>query len=343
MPAANADVAKVFDEIADLLEIKSDNPFRIRAYRNAARLIEGLGVEVAAMLAKQEDLTELPGIGEDLAAKIDEIVARGTCAALEKLRTQLPPTLPLLLKIPGLGPKRVQRLYRKLDISSIEHLYTAASGGRIRELAGFGEKTEAAILQALEHESRKKTRFPLAVAEQYAEPFKNYLAQTPGVYQVVIAGSYRRRRETVGDVDLLVTAKRGSPVMERFVNYDQVAQVLAHGATRGSVKLDNGLQVDLRVVPQSSFGAALHYFTGSKAHNIAIRRLGQRKRLKINEYSVFHGDKRIAGATEESVYAAVGLPFIPPELRENQGEIEAALARAGLAPKKRGANSDRIA
>lgn len=342
MPTSNVEVARVFDEIADLLEIKGDNPFRIRAYRNAARLIEGLGVAVAGMVAKGANLTELPGIGDDLAGKIQEIVATGTCAAREKLRGQLPPTLTMLLRIPGLGPKRVGALYRKLDIRSPEHLYAAASEGRIRELAGFGEKTEAAILQALEHQSQKKTRFPLAVAAQYAEPLKRYLEQVAGVKHVVIAGSYRRRRDTVGDIDLLVTAKRGSPVMERFINYGQVAQVLAHGATRGSVRLANGLQADLRVVPQSSFGAALHYFTGSKAHNIAIRRLGQKRRLKINEYGVFRGDQRIAGATEESVYATVGLPFIPPELRENSGEIEAAQARVGAISKTRAVDSDKI-
>lgn len=330
MTVHNADIGKVFDEIADLLEIAGENPFRIRAYRNAARLIEGLGASVAEMIAKDEDLTELPGIGKDLAGKIKEIVATGSCEALDKLRQKLPPTLTTLLKIPGLGPKRVQTIYRTLDIGTPEQLYTAAHEGKIRELPGFGEKIEASVLAAMEAHVEKKMRFKLATSAQYAEPLKAYLEQLPGVSQVAIAGSYRRAKDTVGDIDIVVTAKRGSPIMERFTGYDEAEQILSQGATRSTVKLKCGLQVDLRVVPQVSFGAALHYFTGSKAHNIAIRRLGQQRRLKINEYGVFKGTKRVAGTTEESVYRAVDLPFIAPELRENRGEIEAA--RAGKLP-----------
>jgi len=275
-------------------------------------------------------LTELPGIGKDLAGKIKEIVATGSCEALDKLRQKLPPTLTTLLKIPGLGPKRVQTIYRTLDIGTPEQLYTAAHEGKIRELPGFGEKIEASVLAAMEAHVEKKMRFKLATSAQYAEPLKAYLEQLPGVSQVAIAGSYRRAKDTVGDIDIVVTAKRGSPIMERFTGYDEVEQILSQGATRSTVKLKCGLQVDLRVVPQVSFGAALHYFTGSKAHNIAIRRLGQQRRLKINEYGVFKGTKRVAGTTEESVYRAVDLPFIAPELRENRGEIEAA--RAGKLP-----------
>lgn len=330
MTVHNADIGKVFDEIADLLEIAGENPFRIRAYRNAARLIEGLGASVSEMIAKDEDLTELPGIGKDLAGKIKEIVATGSCEALDKLRQKLPATLTTLLKIPGLGPKRVQTIYRTLDIGTPEQLYTAAHEGKIRELPGFGEKIEASVLQAMEAHVEKKMRFKLATSAQYAEPLKAYLEQVPGVSQVAIAGSYRRAKDTVGDIDIVVTAKRGSPIMERFTGYDDVEQILSQGATRSTVKLKCGLQVDVRVVPQVSFGAALHYFTGSKAHNIAIRRLGQQRRLKINEYGVFKGTKRVAGTTEESVYRAVDLPFIAPELRENRGEIEAA--RAGKLP-----------
>ena len=330
MTVHNADIGKVFDEIADLLEISGENPFRIRAYRNAARLIEGLGVSVSEMVAKDEDLTELPGIGKDLAGKIEEIIATGSCEALDKLRKKLPATLTTLLKIPGLGPKRVQTIYRTLDIGTPEQLYAAAHEGKIRELPGFGEKIEASVLAAMEAHVEKKMRFKLATSAQYAEPLKAYLEKVSGVSQVAIAGSYRRAKDTVGDIDIVVTAKRGSPVMQRFADYDEVEQVLSQGATRSTVKLKCGLQVDVRVVPQVSFGAALHYFTGSKAHNIAIRRLGQQRRLKINEYGVFKGTKRVAGTTEESVYRAVDLPFIPPELRENRGEIEAA--RAGTLP-----------
>jgi len=324
MPVHNADIAAIFDEIADLLEIQGENPFRIRAYRNAARQMESMGMPAADMVAKGEDLTELPGIGDDLAAKIREMVETGKCKALEKLRAKFPPTITTLLKLPGLGPKRVKTLYDKLKIKTLEQLKAAAHEHRIRELEGFGDKTEATILEALEQHAEQVTRFKLAVAAQYAEPLASYLKRSRNVKQVEIAGSYRRCKETVGDLDLLATTKGASNVMDRFVKYDEVRDVLAHGETRATVRLKCGLQVDLRVVSTESFGAALQYFTGSKAHNIEIRRLGQDRKLKINEYGVFKGKKSIAGATEESVYRAVGLPWIAPELREDRGEIEAA-------------------
>ncbi len=331
MPVHNADIAAIFDEIADLLEIQGENPFRIRAYRNAAREMQSLGVPASGMIAQGEDLTELPGIGDDLAAKISEIVATGKCKALEKLRAKFPPTITTLLKLPGLGPKRVKMLYDKLKVESVAALKEAARAGRIRELPGFGEKTEAAILEALARHAEEAPRFKLAVAAQYAEPLVAYLGKSRNVKQVKIAGSYRRFGETVGDLDILATTSGTSDVMERFVRYDEVREVMAHGETRATVRLKCGLQVDLRVVPQESFGAALQYFTGSKAHNIEIRRLGQRKKLKINEYGVFRGTRAVCGETEESVYAAVGLPWIAPELRENRGEIEAA--RKGKLPR----------
>ena len=331
MPVHNADIAAVFDEIADLLEIQGENPFRIRAYRNAARQMESMGVPAADMVAKGEDLTELPGIGDDLAAKIKEMIATGKCKALEKLRAKFPPTITTLLKLPGLGPKRVKVLYDKLKIKTLEQLKAAAREHKIREIEGFGDKTEATILEALEQHAGQAQRFKLAVAAQYAEPLVVSLKQSRNVKQVEIAGSYRRCKETVGDLDILATTKGDSDVMDRFVNYDEVKDVLAHGETRAAVRLKCGLQVDLRVVPQGSFGAALQYFTGSKAHNIQIRRLGQERKLKINEYGVFKGEKSVAGETEDSVYRAVGLPWIAPELREDRGEIEAA--RKGKLPK----------
>jgi DNA polymerase (family 10) len=331
MAVHNADIAAIFEEIADLLEIQGENPFRIRAYRNAARQMESLGVPVADMVARGEDLTELPGIGEDLAAKIKEIVETGKCQALEKLHKQLPATISTLLKIPGLGPKRVKALYQQLAIKSLAQLRRAVREGRIRDLAGFGEKTEASIRAALEQHAEEARRFKLAVAAQYAEPLAAYLKQSRNVKQVEIAGSYRRCKETVGDLDILATTTGASDVMERFTAYEEVRDVLARGETRATVMLHCGLQVDLRVVPAESFGAALHYFTGSKAHNIAIRKLGQQRKLKINEYGVFRGATRLGGAREEEVFAAVGLPWIPPELREDHGEIEAA--RAGKLPK----------
>lgn len=331
MPVHNADIAAIFEEIADLLEIEGANVFRVRAYRNAARILQELGRDVRAMLHKGEDLTELPGIGDDLAGKIREIAETGRCAALDKLHKKLPPAITELLKIPGLGPKRVKALYHELDIHTVEQLQRAVRDHRIRSLAGFGEKTESRIAESLAAQAGGAGRFKLATAAQYAEPLAAWLRAVPGVHQAVVAGSYRRARETVGDIDILVTAGPDSPVMERFTAYDEVAEVLSHGPTRGSVVLGCKLQVDLRVVEPDSYGAALHYFTGSKAHNIAVRRLGQERGLKINEYGVFEGKERIAGETEESVFRAVGLPFIPPELREDRGEIEAA--RAGRLPK----------
>ncbi|MBI5611945.1 MAG: DNA polymerase/3'-5' exonuclease PolX [Gammaproteobacteria bacterium] len=331
MPVHNADVAAIFDEIADLLEIQGANPFRIRAYRNAARTVQELGRDLRELLRRGEDLTELPGIGDDLAGKIAEIVETGGCAMLNKLHKQLPAALTELLKLPGLGPKRVKALYHELDIHTLEQLHRAARDGRLRELPGFGAKTEQRILGALEARTAAPRRVKLAVAAQYADGYRDYLAKTPGVREVVVAGSFRRCRETVGDLDILVTTDDPARAMKRFVSYDEVRKVLAQGETRATVRLASGLQVDVRVVEPGSFGAALHYFTGSKAHNIAIRRLGQQRGLKINEYGVFKGDKRIAGQTEESVYASVGLRYIPPELREDRGEIE--LARANKLPK----------
>ncbi|MEW6133478.1 MAG: DNA polymerase/3'-5' exonuclease PolX [Pseudomonadota bacterium] len=331
MPIHNADIALVFEEIADRLEIQGANPFRIRAYRNAARTLAELPQEARVLLERGEDLTRLPGIGEDLAAKIREIVDTGRCSLLDRLRRELPPAVTELLQIPGLGPKRVKALYHDLDVQTVEQLYRAARDGRIRVLPGFGEKTERNILQAVEAHVSQSRRFKLAVAAQYAEALTAYLKAVPGVKQVAVAGSFRRMRETVGDLDILVTAAADSPVMQRFTGYDEVAEVLSAGTTRASVVLKSGLQVDLRVVAEESYGAALCYFTGSKAHNIAIRRIAQKLGLKLNEYGVFRGDERIAGADEASVYRSLGLPFIPPELREDRGEIEAA--HAGRLPR----------
>ncbi|MGA9163691.1 MAG: helix-hairpin-helix domain-containing protein, partial [Thiobacillus sp.] len=324
MPTHNADIAATFEEIADRLEIQGANPFRIRAYRNAARMLGELPQEARALLENGEDLTRLPGIGDDLAAKIQEIVTTGHCSLLDRLRRELPPAVTELLQIPGLGPKRVKALYHDLEVQTVEQLYRAARDGRIRALPGFGEKTELNILQAVEAHASQTRRFKLAVAAQYAESLATFLRAIPGVDQVTVAGSFRRMRETVGDLDILVTAAADSPVMQRFAAYDEVAEVLSVGTTRASVVLKSGLQVDLRVVEARSYGAALCYFTGSKAHNIAIRRIAQQRGLKINEYGVFRGAKRIAGEDEASVYRSIGLPFIPPELRENRGEIEAA-------------------
>ena len=324
MPVHNADIAAIFDEMADLLEIEGANPFRIRAYRNAGRTVRDLPREITAMLEKQEDLAELPSIGKDLAAKIKEIVETGTTAALEEHRRAVPGTLTELLRIPGIGPKRVRTLYHDLGIRTISQLQMAAQEGRVRALPGFGEKTERHLLDQLTARMGEAKRFTLAAASQYAESLMTYLKQSPAVTRVVAAGSYRRAKETIGDLDILVTATSAGAVMDRFVSYPEVVEVLARGATKASIRLACKLQVDLRVVPKESYGAALQYFTGSKAHSVALRQLAQQHGLKLNEYGVFKGDQAIAGATEEAVYESLGLSWIPPELREDRGELAAA-------------------
>ncbi len=324
MSVHNEDIARIFDEIADLLDIRGENAFRIRAYRNAAREVRGLPKELARMVESGADLTDLPGIGEALAGKIGEIARTGSCQALKKLERELPPDLTDLLRLPGLGPKRVHALHYDLDIHTPEQLYRAAKDGRLRELPGFGPKTEAGILTALEAHLSTEQRFKLSVAARYAEPLVAWLERASGVDRVVVAGSYRRCRETVGDLDILITTADPPAAMRRFLDYDEVSEVRSQGDTRATAILRCGLQVDLRVVAGESLGAALHYFTGSKAHNIAVRTLARGKGLKLNEYGVFKGVNRVAGETEESVFAAVDLPYIPPELRENRGEIEAA-------------------
>jgi DNA polymerase (family X) len=326
----NAEIALVFSEIADLLEIEDGNPFRIRAYRNAARTMETLVPSVAQLLDEGRDLSELPGIGADLAGKIGEIVhGGGTCALREQLRGALPPQIEKLLRIPGLGPKRVKLLYTERGIHTPEQLLRAAREGQLRSIRGLGEKAEQKILEAVEAQVSKARRFSIADAARLVEPLVQYLR--PHVDRLEVAGSFRRGKETVGDIDIVTCSMEREKVTQRFVDYQGVQRVLSHGPTRASVEIGQGLQVDLRVVEPESYGAALHYFTGSKAHNIEIRTLALKRELKINEYGVFAGETRIAGDTEESVFAAVGLPFIPPELRENRGEIEAA--RDGKLPR----------
>jgi len=331
MTFQNAEIAAALDEIADLLEIQGANPFRVRAYRAAARTVGGWGRSVQAMVEQGADLDELPGVGPDLAGKIGEIVATGSCALLAQLRKQLPPAIVELLKIPGLGPRRVSALHRAIAVDTVEQLHAAARDGRIDAVPGFGARLQQQILEATAARLDQGRRFKRAFAEQVAESLLAELRSVAGVERAVAAGSLRRMRETVGDLDLLVTLRGASDVLERFVHRAGVRQVLAHGDTKASVVLASGLQVDLRAVPAQSFGAAWLYFTGSKAHNIALRKLAQEQGLKINEYGVFRGTQRVAGETEESVYRAVGLRTIEPELREARGEIEAA--RSGRLPK----------
>jgi DNA polymerase (family 10) len=324
MPVRNAEIADLFDRMAALLEIQGANSFRVRAYRNAARTVGGLPRSVADMLAEKEDLSKLPGIGKDLAGKIAEIVDTGHLAALEEVEKEVPAELVDLTRLPGLGPKRVEILHKDLGIRDLAELERAVRKHRIRELRGFGPKTEQRILEALSRHAPEERRHKLADVEEIASSYVDYLRAIPGVKEVIVAGSYRRRKETVGDLDILVTCKKGTPVMKGFVEYDEVDTVISRGTTRATILLRSGLQVDVRVVAEASYGAALYYFTGSNAHNIAVRTIAVKKKLKINEYGVFKGEHRVAGKTENELFKAVGLRYIEPELRENRGEIEAA-------------------
>src|SRR3990167_1326340 len=327
MTIHNMEVAEKFNRLADLLEIDGANPFRVRAYRNAARIVSGMGKNIADLVAEDEDLTKFPGIGKDLAEKIKIIIRTGELTLLKQTEKRLPRILSQLMQIESLGPKRVQAIYKKLKIKTMTELKTAIEKGKLRKLAGFGEKTEQKILQGIEHLKQATSCIKLASSIPIANSQINYLKECKHADHIECAGSFRRHKETVGDLDILVTAKNPEKVIKYFVKFDEIATILSQGTTRSTVILHSGIQVDLRVVPQKSYGAALLYFTGSKAHNINVRKLAVKKNLKINEYGVFKGDKQIAGKTESSVYRQVGLPYIDPALREDQGEIEAAKKR----------------
>ncbi len=327
MPVQNAEVAAMFDQAAELLEIEGENQFRVRAYRRAARVIEGLPQSVKSLLSAGRDLSELPGIGKDLAGKIAEIVETGHFKLLDTLKKKLPGELGEIAALPGLGPKRVKLLHDKLKVKTLDDLRRIVRAGRLRKVRGFGPTIETKLSAALEKPTVEK-RFKLSVAEAEADALVNFLRSGGG--RVVVAGSYRRRRDTVGDLDAVVTAAHGAAVGDKLVAYENVAEVLAHGPTRTTVVLRSGLQVDVRAVPEESYGAALLYFTGSKAHNIALRAIAAHRGWKLNEYGLFSGRRRLAGVTEEEIYKKLGLAYIPPELREDRGEV--ALAAAGELP-----------
>lgn len=322
----NEEIATLFDEMADLLALQEENPFRIRAYRRAAQVIRGLSRELTELVARGEDLDALPGIGPDLAAKITELVTTGRSKALERLRRQVPPGLVELLRMPGLGPKRVRALFLELKVRDRKDLARAVAAGSISRLRGFGPKLIERLSSDLRVERPVERRWLRSIAAQFAEPLARHLRRARGVDEVVIAGSYRRGRDTVGDIDLLVSSTNAPSVVKSLRAYDEVTRWMASGPKRLTIVLRSGLQVDVRIAEPGCFGAALHYFTGSKAHNIHVRRLARERGLKINEYGVFRGRRLLAGDTEESVFAAVQLPWIPPELREDQGEVEAAHA-----------------
>jgi DNA polymerase (family 10) len=338
MSATNARIANLFDQMADLLEIRGENPFRVRAYRNAARIVHDWPRSLASIIeeceSKKQKFPKIPGIGADLAQKIRGLVLQDRFPELDELKRKVPPGLLDLLSLPGLGPKRAAFLHQELRINSLADFDRSLRSGEVARLHGFGPKLIAGFLREIEaRKGGEPRRIAIGTADRIAEPMVERLREVPGVYAAEIAGSLRRRKDLVGDIDLLVgcAAEAVAAVARAFVSSEGVVEVLAQGSTRCTVKLEDGLHVDLRIVPPESFGAALHYFTGSKAHNIAIRALGVRAGLKINEYGVFRGRRRIGGSEEKDVFHAVGLPFIEPEIRENSGEIEAA--RQGRLPR----------
>ena len=322
----NKEIASLFTEIADFLEIKGENPFRVRAYRRAAQAMDGLSEDVAAVAARG-GLQEIPGIGKDLAGKIQEYLERGAVEYLEDLRKEIPPGVVEMMSVHGVGPKTAKLLYEKAGVTSVERLEELARAHALVGTPGIQAKTEENILKGIAVWKSGRERMPLGTALPVAEAIRAILEPLEETDQISLAGSVRRMRETVKDIDILVTSRRPARVMEAFVRLPNVVEVLAHGETKSSVRLREGIQADLRVVEPECFGAALQYFTGSKQHNIRVRELAQRQGLKVNEYGVFDEktNRRVAGATEEDVYRSVGLPLVPPEIREDGGEIEAAL------------------
>jgi DNA polymerase (family 10) len=320
----NQEVANIFRDIASILEIKGENPFRIRAYEKAVLNIESLTGDITA-IAERKELEKIPGVGKDLAAKIEEILATGTCSHLEELKKEIPAGLIEILAVPGLGPKTVRLFYDRLKITSVDELEEMARSHKLHGLPGIKEKTEENILKGIELLRQGRERSLLGTILPLVNEIKERLKKLPEVKQISEAGSVRRGKETIRDIDILVISSDSQKVMEVFTTMPVAGDILAKGPTKSSISTRQGIQVDLRVVEPDSFGAALCYFTGSKAHNIRIREMGVKLGLKINEYGVFRGEKKIGGKTEEEVYQAVGLPYIPPELREDRGEIEAAL------------------
>ncbi len=340
----NIEIAAVLDELGDLLEIQGANPFRIRAYRNAVRTVRGLTHSLESLVETGEDLTELPGIGKDLSAAIVELIKTGGLSRLEELGKEIPKSLVELVKLDGVGPKKAKKLWELLDVTTVDELAKALDARKVQELEGFGTASVQKILRSIEDYRRHTGRFLLPQVDQLVGPLVEHMKEEERVQRIEVAGSYRRRKETLVDVNLLVQAELPAPdVMERFLTFGSVERVSLAGETCGAVVFRSGFEVDLRIIPPHSFGAALHYFTGSMEHNAAVRELALTQGLRVTERGVFRlpegtdpgevGDEdgeRVAGATEESVLKALGLPWIPTVLRENQGEIEAA--REGSLP-----------
>lgn len=321
----NQEIAKIFNEIADLLEIKGENPFRIRAYRKAAQNIDGIPQNVEDI--SKEELLKIPGIGQDLAGKIEEYIKTGRIKTHEELKQEIPQGLLTLLSVPGLGPKTAKMLYEKLKIKDITELERLALEHKLIGLPGIKEKTEENIIKGIEMLKRGRERQPLGRILPIANNIVEHLRKNAPIDRIDLAGSLRRYKDTIKDIDILATSDNPKEVMRVFVHLPHVKDILMHGPTKSTVIIHEDIQVDLRVVEKDSYGAALAYFTGSKAHNIRLREMAMKRGLKINEYGIFQekDGKKIGGEREEDLYKILGLPYIPPELREDQGEIEAAL------------------
>ena len=320
----NQEIANIFRRMADMLEIKGENPFRIRAYQRAAQNIENLAEDIA-LISERKGLDKLPGIGKDLAQKITEILETGTLKKYEEIKKEIPEGLMEIITIPGLGPRTAKTLYDTLKVSSVEELEQLAREHKLQGLPGIKAKTEENILKGIALYRQKLTRIPLSTMLTLSREIMGELKKLKEVRLMNVAGSVRRKKETIKDLDILIISPKPEKVMNFFTQLPLVGEVLAKGKTKSSIRTKDGIQVDLRVVEPDCFGAALCYFTGSKAHNIRIRELAVKNGLKINEYGIFRGNSKIGGKEEEEVFRAVGLPFIPPELREDRGEVEAAL------------------
>jgi DNA polymerase (family X) len=325
MPVHNKEIIDKLNELADLLDIKGESQFRIRAYRTAARAIAGGTRNIAGMLENREDLSSLPGIGNSMKDKILEIVQTGQLKQLNKLREEIPPSIVEITRLEQVGPHRTRILREELNINSIEDLKKAAESGELEKIKGFGRKIAENIRKELKNYTQREgaRRIRRTEASLLIAPLYDYL--NVKVDKLTIGGSFRRKKETVGDIDLVAVSRNPAEAMNLFTGYDETERILVQGDTRSSILLRTGLQVDLRIVDEASYGAALLYFTGSKDHTIALRRIAQAKDLKLNEYGVYSNDKIIASATEKEIYEALSLQYIEPEIRENSGEIEAAM------------------
>ncbi len=334
----NLDVARTLTELADLLEIQGASPFRIRAYRNAVNTINSLSRPLKDMVAAGEDLTELPGVGKSVTKYIGEFLTSGSISRLEEVSAEFPRSLVQLMRLDGVGPKKARKLFEELDVRTVDDLAAELEAGRVQTLDGFGVKSAAKIIDAIEDHKKHTGRFQIRETERLIAGLLEHMQSAPGVARIELAGSLRRRKETIGDVDILAELEGdGTPVVDHFVSFSGAQRVVGAGSTKGSIVLHSGLQVDLRVIPSRSFGAALQYFSGSKEHNVAVRSRAVRQGLRVNEWGVFRvpeteddepigkeDGERLAGDTEQSVYEVLGMSWVPPELRENRGEVEAA-------------------